>query len=175
MGWIALKNDLIPTAETISLPAEISSSFEEVTQLFQDFPPLLMVFEEAAQELVDAAQSDPRKIAIITRHWVGNDDLDSIGQKFGCTQEQMRELETQLRHDFNQNRHSYDAVLAKIERFVGKAIPFHALEERLQYLMHPVDSLGTTYGKLFTAVDGYWIIRNGWALSRGLKQTSSRS
>lgn len=125
MGWIALKNDLIPTAETISLPAEISSSFQEVIQLFQDYPPLLMVFEQAAQELVDAAQSDPRKIAIITRHWVGNDDLDSIGQKFGCTQEQMRELETQLRHEFNQNRHFYHAVLAKIERFIGKAIPFH--------------------------------------------------
>lgn len=169
LGWIALKNDQIPTADTISLPSEISSSFDEVMHLFQDYPPLLMVFEEAAQELVNAAKDDERKIAIITRHWIGDDDLDSIGLEFGCTQTQMRELETQLRHDFNHNRQFYDAVLTKIERFIGKAIPFHELAERFPYLMSTADPLGTTYGKLFTAIDGFWVIRNGWALSPGFE------
>ena len=61
MGWIDLKNDLIPTLGTISLPPEVSNKFSEVAHLFENYPPLLMVFEEAIQELIDAAKGNERK------------------------------------------------------------------------------------------------------------------
>ena len=44
MGWIDLKNDLIPTPGTISLPPEVSNKFSEVAHLFENYPPLLMIF-----------------------------------------------------------------------------------------------------------------------------------
>ena len=151
MGWIDLKNDLIPTPGTISLPPEVSNKFSEVAHLFENYPPLLMVFEEAIQELIDAAKGDERKFAIIAKRWIGDATLDGLGNQFGITRERLRQLEVELREDFNRSRNFYDAVLAKIERF--------------PQLMDRAKPFNTTYGKLFTAIDGGWVIRNGWVFS----------
>ena len=165
MGWIDLKNDLIPTPGTISLPPEVSNKFSEVAHLFENYPPLLMVFEEAIQELIDAAKGDERKFAIIAKRWIGDATLDDLGNQFGITRERVRQLEVELREDFNKPRDCYDAVLAKIERFIGRAIRLYVLEERFPFLMDRAQPFATTYGKLFTAIDGGWVIRNGWVFS----------
>src|SRR5699024_8742275 len=138
LGWIDLKNDLIPTPSTISLPPEVSNKFSEVAHLFENYPPLLMVFEEAIQELIDAAKGDERKFAIIAKRWIGDATLDGLGNQFGITRERLRQLEVELREDFNRSRNFYDAVLAKIERF--------------PQLMDRAKPFNTTYGKLFTAI-----------------------
>lgn len=165
MGWIDLKNDLIPTPGTISLPPEVSNKFSEVAHLFENYPPLLMVFEEAIQELIDAAKCDERKFAIIAKRWIGDATLDDLGNQFGITRERIRQLEVELREDFNKPRDCYDAVLAKIERFIGRAIRLYVLEERFPFLMDRAQPFATTYGKRFTAIDGGWVIRNGWVFS----------
>jgi len=165
MGWIDLKNDLIPTPGTISLPPEVSNKFSEVAHLFENYPPLLMVFEEAIQELIDAAKGDERKFAIIAKRWIGDATLDDLGNQFGITRERVRQLEVELREDFNKPRDCYDAVLAKIERFIGRAIRLYVLEERFPFLMDRAQPFATTYGKLFTAIDGGWVNRNGWVFS----------
>lgn len=165
MGWIALQNDLIPTAQTIDLPPEVSKHFQEAAHLFQAYPPLRMVFAEATSELLSAAEGDERKLAIINRRWVGNETLDDVGALFGITRERVRQLELDLRQAFNQNRAFYDAVLAKIERYIGHAVRLETLRERFPELMDQAVPLNTTYGKLFTAVDGAWVVRNGWVFS----------
>src|SRR5699024_3275381 len=54
MGWIDLKNALVPSPGTIPLPPVVSNKFSEVARLFENYPPLPMVFGEASQELIDA-------------------------------------------------------------------------------------------------------------------------
>ena len=106
MGWIDLKNDLIPTPGTISLRPKVSGKFNEVAQLFENYPPLLMVFEEATQELVNAAKGDERKLAIIAKRWIGDATLGDLGNYFGITRERVRQLEVELREDFNRSETS---------------------------------------------------------------------
>lgn len=165
MGWIALQNDLVPTADTISLPPEVSKHFYEAAKLFQDYPPLRMVFAEATAELIRATEGDERKIAIINQRWVGNETLDDVGECFGITRERVRQLELDLRQNFNENRSFYDAVLAKIERFIGRATRLETLRDRFPNLTEQAVPFDTTYGKLFTAVDGAWVVRDGWVFS----------
>ena len=105
-GWIDLKNDLIPTPGTISLRPKVSGKFNVVAQLFENYPPLLMVFEEATQELVNAAKGDERKLAIIAKRWIGDATLGDLGNYFGITRERVRQLEVELREDFNRSETS---------------------------------------------------------------------
>lgn len=170
MGWIELKNDLIPTASTVSLPPEVNEHFPVVTEFFQNYPPLLMTFEEATRELVNAAQGDERKLAIISQRWIGDATLDDIGSQFKITRERVRQLEVELRHDFNQSRHFYDAVLAKIERYIGKSIRLYELQQRFPYLMERAKPFDVTYGNLFTAIDSAWIVRNGWVFAPNFEE-----
>ena len=174
MGWISLNNDLIPTAGTISLPSTVSEHFQEVAQFFQAYPPLLMVFEEATREVINAAKGDKRKLVIIAERWIGDATLDDLGNKFGVTRDRVRQLEVELREDFNQARDFYDAVLAKIERFIGRAIRLSTLEERFPFLMDRAEPFYTTYGKLFTAIDGGWVVRNGWVFSPTFEEDISQ-
>lgn len=165
MGWIALQNDQIPTAQTIDLPPGVSKHFQEAAMLFQKYPPLRMVFAEATEELIRAAEGDERKLAIINKRWVSNETLDDVGALFDITRERVRQLELELRRTFNQNRAFYDAVLAKIERYIGHAVRLDTLRERFPQLTEQAVPFDTTYGKLFTAVDGAWVVRNGWVFS----------
>ena len=165
MGWIALQNNLVPTADTISLPPEVSKHFYEDAKLFQDYPPLRMVFAKATAELIRATEGDERKIAVINQRWVGNETLDDVGECFGITRERVRQLELDLRQNFNENRSFYDAVLAKIERFIGHAARLETLRDRFPNLTEQAVPFDTTYGKLFTAVDGAWVVRDGWVFS----------
>lgn len=174
MGWISLNNDLIPTAGTISLPSTVSEHFQEVAQFFQAYPPLLMVFEEATREVINAAKGDKRKLVIIAERWIGDATLDDLGNQFGVTRDHVRQLEVELREDFNQARDFYDAVLAKIERFIGRAIRLSTLEERFPFLMDRAEPFYTTYGKLFTAIDGGWVVRNGWVFSPTFEEDISQ-
>src|SRR5699024_2533666 len=78
MGWIDLKNDIFPTPGTIALPPALSNKSSEVAHLLENYPLLPTVFEEAIQELIDAAKCDERKFAIIAKRWIGDATLDDL-------------------------------------------------------------------------------------------------
>src|SRR5699024_8220405 len=103
-GCIVLHHDLMPTPGTITLRPVDSNKFSRVAHLFEYYPPLLMVFEEAIQELIDATKGDERKFAIIAKRWIGDATLDDLGNQFGITRERVRQLEVELREDFNKPR-----------------------------------------------------------------------
>src|SRR5699024_2187568 len=130
LGWIALQNDMVPTKDTIDLPSGLGYYLDDVDQLFENYPPIRMVFSAAGEELFKSANGDARKLAIIEKRWVGDQTLDELGEQFGITRERVRQLEKQMRDDFNQDRVIYDAVLEKIERFIGHATRLDILRDR---------------------------------------------
>lgn len=174
LGWIALQNDMVPTKDTIDLPSGLGYYLDDVDQLFENYPPIRMVFSAAGEELFKSANGDARKLAIIEKRWVGDQTLDELGEQFGITRERVRQLEKQMRDDFNQDRVIYDAVLEKIERFIGHATRLDILRDRFPDLTSQAEPFDFTFGQLFTAVGGAWIVRDGWVFSPNFESDVQR-
>ena len=79
-----------------------------------------------------------------------------------------------MRDDFNQDRVIYDAVLEKIERFIGHATRLDILRDRFPDLTTQAEPFDFTFGQLFTAVGGAWIVRDGWVFSPNFESDVQR-
>lgn len=162
VGWLQLAH---PRAALASIPVAVKAEIPELVSHVDSAAPLATLFQRAAAEVSAAADSDERKIEIVNRRWVGDATLEEIGTEFGVTRERVRQLENQLRKDFDSHNDLFEAVVTELGQHLAPIRSVDAVRREFPALLLPVENFDCTFGELFTAVGNKWNVRNGWVLA----------
>lgn len=93
-GWLALSG-------IHEVPQALKAVLPNVDARFDEREPLDALFARCADELSTACGDDERKHRIVTSRYMGNATLDELGQVFGVSRERIRQLESELKKDFD--------------------------------------------------------------------------
>ena len=160
-GWLALDG-------MRDLPEEMKRAIPNVEKLYARGDAMDALFTYCAGELAAACGYDERKRAIVSSRYLGNSTLDEIGQVFGVSRERVRQLETQLKSDFNAPSTLSSAVAKKIADAVLPLSRHESVLESFPELAHPAEPFQGAYEQYFLmwklwSIEGEWLIAPGFA------------
>lgn len=155
-GWLALNG-------VRRLPEEMKRAVPNIKKRYAHGDAMAALFAYCAGELDAACGDDDRKRAIVSSRYLGNSTLDEIGQQFGISRERVRQLETQLKSDFNAPSTLSAAVAQKL---ADEVLPLSRRESFLEIfpeLTHHAEPFSGTYEQYFLmwklwSVDGEWLV-----------------
>lgn len=160
-GWLALdgKRDL---------PEEMKRAVPNVEKRFAHGDAMDALFTYCAGELGAACGDDERKRAIVSSRYLGNSTLDEIGQVFGVSRERVRQLESQLKSDFNAPSTLSAAVAKKLADAVLPLSRYESMLESFPELAHPAEPFHGTFEQYFLmwnlwSTEGEWLLAPGFA------------
>ncbi|WP_288813437.1 exonuclease domain-containing protein [uncultured Corynebacterium sp.] len=160
-GWAELARGGVEKREPSATLKENTASLQEVLDS-QD--PVRFLFNKAVGQLIDAAQEDERKLAIISQRLLGEQTLDELGSTFGVTRERIRQLERALVQEFNAHRDLFDEVVGLIAARINPLVRVEKIVEDIPALISRPSSLDQTFNDIFENIGGRWIVHNGWAM-----------
>lgn len=160
-GWLALDG-------VLDLPDGMKRAVPNVEKRFAHGDAMDALFTYCADELATACGDDERKRAIVSSRYLGDSTLDEIGQVFGVSRERVRQLETQLKSDFNAPSTLSAAVAKKLADAVLPLSRHESMLESFPELAHPAEPFHGTYEQYFLmwklwSTEGEWLLAPGFA------------
>lgn len=144
-------------------PEGVKDAVPSVAKRSSNGDPLEPLFAHCVNELVAACGDDERKRTIVSSRYMGKATLDEIGQAFRVSRERVRQLESQLKKDFDAPSTTSAAVArALAARIIPLTRRADVLKE-LPQLTRTAEPFTGTYEQYFRMwelwqVDGEWIL-----------------
>lgn len=156
-GWLTLNG-------IGALPEGLKGAVPSVVKQCESGDPLEPLFAYCVDELAAACGDDARKRAIVSSRYMGKATLDELGQAHGITRERVRQLEAQLKKDFDAPSTTSAAVASALaERMLPLTRRADVLAE-LPQLTHPAEPFTGTYEQFFH-MWGLWQVDHEWILA----------
>ncbi|MDC7104024.1 sigma factor-like helix-turn-helix DNA-binding protein [Corynebacterium falsenii] len=163
LGWYHLVGDVEKALDT--MPEELLAKDSETGSQVKADAFVQELFELAVGELVSAASDDERKLAIVTQRWLGDATLDDLGTQFGVTRERIRQLESKLLLDFEDQRELFDCVAAMVSARIGSLTLYSDLCREIPALQAESLQLNVPFESIFRLVTSKWCRDEAFVMS----------
>lgn len=160
-GWLALTDVTLPHGVRGLAPGVEKRMAGDVLE---------GLFARCVDELMAACADDTRKMTIVSRRYMGDATLEDLGTLFDVSRERIRQLESQIKRDFDApSTLSTDVAEALAEKFLPLS-KFAEVNAEIPALTRIAEPFAGTY-KHYFRMWGLWETDETWIAAPGFAES----